>query len=632
MDAIFDHAHDMRPSSFSEEEQHHFHAEKILLKQFMLMKQQDEVPDSVSVGHMKSWLLKQRSFLNEIQGSVKTTGTDDLSAAELAYNLMEEELLEQLEREKQLSLLFNRNVSLKGLQRFITSIRPGAEKVVQFFLPSLHRKLLQMFLSINIPRDGISAGDPIPVDLLELEQFTAPVVPQVVDSALKLLLENPEQVNREEAANAEISQLLMQCVVPYLSCHVTVNDTLVLGVCKIMAKFMVKAIKKNIDMHSKYFEQMDENESCSSARDKVITAIRDMTEKAKTDTSSRAHIQISNSHQAEDSSSEKRGTSLEAVHTEENDEGLVEKREASPQVSLDEVMATIQEDVTEDRSMLSPDTCLTPPCYDGLEDLQQSAISDIVPSEDITSEAEHQLQEKRGASPQVTATEELEKTLLEKREASSEDVCSKQEGLIHQNEALPPVSKTEETATMTKKLMEDTPLVSQDTHVTQSCDDQNEEERQDDSGEEVQASSGEDTDHKVQPATSQVPIEQISTMAAENRPVEERGPSPQVTATDELEKKTVEEKEMSSDVSATNPENITGDKAVWVRVETNVSVFLDTEIEIIQEGIVESSEIQDALSVNGKKKKKKKKKKGVKAFFRGAWKSVTSCLRSSTEE
>ncbi|XP_034546893.1 uncharacterized protein LOC117818238 isoform X2 [Notolabrus celidotus] len=543
MDAIFDHAHDMRPSSFSEEEQHHFHAEKILLKQFMLMKQQDEVPDSVSVGHMKSWLLKQRSFLNEIQGSVKTTGTDDLSAAELAYNLMEEELLEQLEREKQLSLLFNRNVSLKGLQRFITSIRPGAEKVVQFFLPSLHRKLLQMFLSINIPRDGISAGDPIPVDLLELEQFTAPVVPQVVDSALKLLLENPEQVNREEAANAEISQLLMQCVVPYLSCHVTVNDTLVLGVCKIMAKFMVKAIKKNIDMHSKYFEQMDENESCSSARDKVITAIRDMTEKAKTDTSSRAHIQISNSHQAEDSSSEKRGTSLEAVHTEENDEGLVEKREAS-----------------------------------------------------------------------------------------SEDVCSKQEGLIHQNEALPPVSKTEETATMTKKLMEDTPLVSQDTHVTQSCDDQNEEERQDDSGEEVQASSGEDTDHKVQPATSQVPIEQISTMAAENRPVEERGPSPQVTATDELEKKTVEEKEMSSDVSATNPENITGDKAVWVRVETNVSVFLDTEIEIIQEGIVESSEIQDALSVNGKKKKKKKKKKGVKAFFRGAWKSVTSCLRSSTEE
>ncbi|XP_034548099.1 uncharacterized protein LOC117819014 isoform X2 [Notolabrus celidotus] len=535
MDAIFDHAHDMRPSSFSEEEQHHFHAEKILLKQFMLMKQQDEVPDSVSVGHMKSWLLKQRSFLNEIQGSVKTTGTDDLSAAELAYNLMEEELLEQLEKEKQLSLLFNRKVSLKGLQKFITSIRPGAEKVVQFFLPSLHRKLLQMFLSINIPRDGISAGDPIPVDLLELEQFTAPVVPQVVDSALKLLLEESEQVNREEAANAEISQLLMQCVVPYLSCHVTVNYTLVLGVCKIMAKFMVKAIKKTIDEHSKFFEQMDENESCSSARDKVITAIRDMTEKAKTDTSSRAHIQISNSHQAEDSSSEKRGTSLEAVHTEENDEGLVEKREAS-----------------------------------------------------------------------------------------SEDVCSKQEGLIHQNEPLPPVSKTEETATMTKKLTEDTPLLSQDTHVTQSCDDQSEEQIQEDSGEEVQASSGEDTDHKVQPATSQVPIEQISTVAAENRPVEERGPSPQVTATEELEKTTVEEKEMSSEVSATNPENITEDKAVWVRVETNVSVFLDTEIEIIQEGIVESSEIQDALSVNGKK--------GVKAFFRGAWKSVTSCLRSSTEE
>ncbi|XP_034548128.1 uncharacterized protein LOC117819037 isoform X2 [Notolabrus celidotus] len=543
MDAIFDHAHDMRPSSFSEEEQHHFHTEKIMLKQFMLMKQQDEVPDSVSVGHMKSWLLKQRSFLNEIQGSVKTTGTDDLSAAELAYNLMEEELLEQLEKEKQLSLLFNRKVSLKGLQKFITSIRPGAEKVVQFFLPSLHRKLLQMFLSINIPRDGISAGDPIPVDLLELEQFTAPVVPQVVDSALKLLLEEPEQVNREEAANAEISQLLMQCVVPYLSCHVTVNDTLVLGLCKIMAKFMVKAIKKNIDMHSKSFEQMDENESCSSARDKVITAIRDMTEKAKTDTSSRAHTQISNSHQAEDSSLEKRGTSLEAVHTEKNDEGLVEKREAS-----------------------------------------------------------------------------------------SEDVCSKQEGLIHQNEPLPPVSKTEETATMTKKLTEDTPLVSQDTHVTQSCDDQSEEQIQEDSGEEVQASSGEDTDHKVQPSTSQVPIEQISTVAAENRPVEERGPSPQVTATEELEKTTVEEKEMSSEVSATNPENITGDKAVWVRVETNVSVFLDTEIEIIQEGIVDSSETQDALSVNGKKKKKRKKKKGVKAFFRGAWKSVTSCLRSSTEE
>ncbi|KAM7366080.1 hypothetical protein PAMP_015548 [Pampus punctatissimus] len=47
-----------------------------------------------------------------------------------------------------------------------------------------------------------------PAELLELEQSYAPVVPEVVDTALKFLLEEPKIEDKTEAASAEVGRRL----------------------------------------------------------------------------------------------------------------------------------------------------------------------------------------------------------------------------------------------------------------------------------------------------------------------------------------------------------------------------------------------------------------------------------------
>ncbi|XP_044193932.1 uncharacterized protein LOC122971377 isoform X3 [Thunnus albacares] len=180
--------------SFSVREQNHYRAEKMLMRQFMLLKQQYQVPIYLSVKEMKSWLMAGRSFLDEFQEIAEGTEARKLLMAELAWtssrrlclNQMEQELLEELEEEKRLSLQLRRRVTLEGLQMFLSIFLPKAEKDVQTFLRHLSNKLLISFTGCHSSRRSKLAL------FTKLQRTTAPLVSVVMETALRFLLDKPE--------------------------------------------------------------------------------------------------------------------------------------------------------------------------------------------------------------------------------------------------------------------------------------------------------------------------------------------------------------------------------------------------------------------------------------------------------
>ncbi|XP_078114085.1 uncharacterized protein LOC144522689 [Sander vitreus] len=215
------------------------------------------------------------------------------TARHFCLSQMEQELLEELDKEKRLSHLFNKKVTLEGLQMFVSVIHPEAERDVQTFLPALHSKLLKIFGGIQIASYLLAAEDAKPAEFLEFEQSAAALVPEVVDTALKFLLEEPEQVMKSEAASAEIG------------------------------KHQISPIYR-FDKCSKSFKLIDYDESYYHATEGVISAIQDMDYEVQTDASSQAH------HHLEEELLEKREASSEVSSSEELEKELVEDREASP--------------------------------------------------------------------------------------------------------------------------------------------------------------------------------------------------------------------------------------------------------------------------------------------------------------
>ncbi|KAF1380112.1 hypothetical protein PFLUV_G00183120 [Perca fluviatilis] len=367
----------MRPSSFSEEERHRYKAEKMMLRQFLLMKQQDQLPDYLSVGDMKTWLLTGRSFLEEFQEIIDRTGIDHLFTAEVAWTTarlfclgqMEEELLEELDKERCLSQLFSRKVTLEGLQMLVSVIHPKAEKDAQTYLSALHSKLLDIFGGIQIASGPLYAGDAKPAELLELEQSYAALVPEVVDTALKFLLEEPERENKSEAASAEIGKLLTNSAFPCLSRFGRVSKTLLLRVCTKEAQSMVEAISNRFDRCSKSFKLMDYDESYYSATEGVISAIQDMDREMQTDASIQAHFQLE-----EGPVEEREASPWVALDKEELEEGLVEERKALPRDSLEE-MATMLSLADGDTSSVTLETIVAV-ILDDMEVLQQGEVEE----------------------------------------------------------------------------------------------------------------------------------------------------------------------------------------------------------------------------------------------------------------
>ncbi|XP_042253797.1 uncharacterized protein LOC121887216 isoform X1 [Thunnus maccoyii] len=292
---------------FSVREQNHYRAEKMLMRQFMLLKQQCQVPIYLSVKEMKSWLMAGRSFLDEFQEIAEGTEARKLLMAELAWtsarrlclNQMEQELLEELEEEKRLSLLLRRRVTLEGLQMFLSIFLPKAEKDVQTFLRHLSNKLLISFTGCHSSRRSKLAL------FTKLQRTTAPLVSVVMETALRFLLDKPEPLaevkpsqtwdptvsmdsnlastlgNRAEAASAEIGKQLADTTASCFCLVTSFTKAHLLHICTPVARNMVKAIYKRFDDLSKSFHLLDFDESFVTAGESIVCAVQDMDDRVR---------------------------------------------------------------------------------------------------------------------------------------------------------------------------------------------------------------------------------------------------------------------------------------------------------------------------------------------------------------
>ncbi|XP_040013954.1 uncharacterized protein LOC120806658 [Xiphias gladius] len=164
---------------------------------------------------------------------------------------------------------------------------------------------------------------------------------------------------------------------------------------------MVRAIYKRVFRQPKCFHQIEDDECFFSAREGIVIALQDMEQTAE---SSQARLHLGSSEEAEEGILVKREASVEVASSEQLGQGLVEKREAFPQV-----FATL--------------------------------------------ELQEQFLEKREASPHITNAQEL------------------QEGLLEQREVSPEVSLDEKAATMQTTVTKGTSLARLEANVTVYVDD-----------------------------------------------------------------------------------------------------------------------------------------------------------------
>ena len=187
---------------------------------------------------------------------------------------------------------------------------------------------------------------------------------EVINTTLKFLLEEPESADQIEAASIEVGRLLRDSAAPCLPQYGPLSAAPLLGVCTIAARFMVRSIFKEFDHHSRTFHIMDYDDSLFSAREDVIFAIQDMDNRMQT-AACRPQPELSTSEGSQEGLLEEKETSPEVsleettpvrtsmlrlvadviVHMEpglHQKDGPLEDREAAPEVLLDEVTATVR--------------------------------------------------------------------------------------------------------------------------------------------------------------------------------------------------------------------------------------------------------------------------------------------------
>ncbi|CAJ1080501.1 uncharacterized protein LOC117830199 [Xyrichtys novacula] len=288
----------MRPPTFSEREQHCYRAEKMLLRQFVLLKLEDKVPDCLSIEDMKQRVLRGRSFIDESQEMAKRMQARELHLAEQAWSSarkfcvdqMEWEIVVDLKTEKRLSQLLGRKVTLEGLQMYLPIIRSKAEQEVRNCLLQLSSKLPDFFVC---PDTGTRYK---PGLVSELQRKTRPLAPQVVQTALDILLSKthlhvevtdpPSRANikikdsdlklRIESSCTLIGRLLADAAASCFCLNSFFFRDRLQHFCTSESKNMVTAVYKRFTERSKSFFLLDFDESFHVARKTVLNITLDM--------------------------------------------------------------------------------------------------------------------------------------------------------------------------------------------------------------------------------------------------------------------------------------------------------------------------------------------------------------------
>lgn len=177
---------------------------------------------------------------------------------------------------------------------FLSVFRPKAEKDVRTFLQHLSNNLLNSFTGSHSSRRSKRAL------LAKLQRTTAALVPEVIGTALRFLLDEPEPLvevkpsqtqgptvsrdsssasdlgKRAEDASNEIGKQLADATASCFCLVTSFTKARLLHSCTSVAQNMVKAIYKRFVDRSKSFHLLDFDESFVAAGENIIYVVQDM--------------------------------------------------------------------------------------------------------------------------------------------------------------------------------------------------------------------------------------------------------------------------------------------------------------------------------------------------------------------
>ncbi|XP_065806038.1 uncharacterized protein [Labrus bergylta] len=210
------------------------------------------------------------------------------SAMRLGVDQLEREIREEINKEKRLSALLKRKVTLEGLQMFLSVIRSKAEQDVRVCLLQLSNQLLLSSVSSD-------TGTRFKLALItKLQRATEPLVPQVVQTALSLLLKDPDPRVEDsttqnqgeirdsdlrlktEASSAVIGRQLADAAASCFCLKTSFSKAGLLRVCTAVSRDIVRAVFKRFTERSRSFHLLDFDQSFFTARESVLAIVHDM--------------------------------------------------------------------------------------------------------------------------------------------------------------------------------------------------------------------------------------------------------------------------------------------------------------------------------------------------------------------
>ncbi|XP_061632103.1 uncharacterized protein LOC133479324 isoform X1 [Phyllopteryx taeniolatus] len=289
IDNVLEELHQMQPTSLPDGDQHMYNTEKTFMRQFVLLGKENRVPPCLLPRDMTLWLLQSRNLPQEFREMQMRVGARMfkllfvawIKARILCLNKMQREVCRDLDEEERLSQLLGRKVTLEGLHKYISIVRPQAEQDTEIFLQLLFSELQISLSSVELTR----------VQRLTLchkfYRATGSLVEKIVELSLDFLLEELEPPANEESitatlaqrcegASKEIGRMLVDAMasIPCL-CQYISQDNL-LCICNAMAWRMSQSFFQNFVECSAYFHQLDLDDSLVIARDRVMSAIVQM--------------------------------------------------------------------------------------------------------------------------------------------------------------------------------------------------------------------------------------------------------------------------------------------------------------------------------------------------------------------
>lgn len=188
-------------------------------------------------------------------------------------------------------------VTLEGMHMLLSIIRPKAEQDVLMHLCPLSNKLLSSFTS-----SYTSKCDKLRL-LTRLQRTTQPLLPQVVDIALKFLLDELEPPveartaeaplesgefsstsaleSRAQAASTDVGKLLADAAATCFCLNTSFTKAHLLHICTSVASDMVQAIYRRCFHRCETFKLLDFDESFFVARESVVCTVQDMEDRVR---------------------------------------------------------------------------------------------------------------------------------------------------------------------------------------------------------------------------------------------------------------------------------------------------------------------------------------------------------------